>query len=188
MNNSPVQLIIPRRHGDARGWFTEVYNRDTFAALGITTEFVQDNHSLSVPVFTLRGLHFQTPNQGQDKLVRCIRGRILDVAVDIRQGSPTYGQHVVAELTAENGHQLYIPVGFAHAFLTLEPDCEITYKCSALYAPAHDGGIRWNSAGIDWPIPVGTTPELSDKDKQLPTLADFDSPFLYDGSPLGPIA
>jgi dTDP-4-dehydrorhamnose 3,5-epimerase len=110
------------------------------------------------------------------------------VAVDIRQGSPTYGQHVVAELTAENGHQLYIPVGFAHAFLTLEPDCEITYKCSALYAPAHDGGIRWNSAGIDWPIPVGTTPELSDKDKQLPTLADFDSPFLYDGSPLGPIA
>lgn len=188
MNNSPVQLIIPRRHGDARGWFTEVYNRDRFKALGIATKFVQDNHSLSIPIFTLRGLHFQTPDQGQDKLVRCIRGRILDVAVDIRRCSPTYGQHVVAELTAENGHQLFIPIGFAHAFLTLEPDCEITYKCSALYAPDHDGGIRWDSVGIGWPIPTGITPELSDRDKQLPPLADFDSPFPYDGRPLTPIA
>lgn len=184
---APVQLIRPRRHGDARGWFTEVYNRDTFAALGITCEFVQDNHSLSAPAFTLRGLHFQTPPAGQDKLVRCIRGRIFDVAVDVRRGSPTYGRWVGAELSAENGHQLFVPVGFAHGFLTLEPDCEVSYKCSALYAPASDGGIAWDSAGIDWPIPAGTAPELSPKDAALPALADFDSPFAYDGRPLEPL-
>ncbi len=188
MSMSPVFLIRPSRHGDARGWFTEVYNRDTFAALGIATTFVQDNHSLSVPAFTLRGLHFQTPDQGQDKLVRCIRGRILDVAVDVRRGSPTYGQHIAAELSAENGHQLFIPIGFAHGFLTLEPDCELSYKCSALYAPAHDGGIAWDSVGIDWPLPPGVTPELSEKDKRLPALADFDSPFAYDGRPLESLA
>lgn len=185
---SPVLLIRSNRHGDARGWFTEVYNRDTFAALGIATTFVQDNHSLSIPAFTLRGLHFQTPGQGQDKLVRCIRGRILDVAVDVRRGSPTYGQHVAAELSAENGHQLFIPIGFAHGFLTLEPDCELSYKCSEVYAPAHDGGISWDSVGIDWPLPSGVTPELSEKDKRLPALADFDSPFAYDGRPLESLA
>lgn len=185
---NPVQLLRPRRHGDARGWFTEVYNRDTFAGLGITCVFVQDNHSLSVPVFTLRGLHFQTPPRAQDKLVRCVRGRIFDVAVDLRGGSPTYGQWVGAELSADNGHQLFVPVGFAHGFLTLEPDCEVTYKCSELYAPAHDGGVRWDGAGIDWPIPGDVTPELSAKDATLPRLADFDSPFDYDGHPLLPLA
>lgn len=188
MTASPVQLIRPRRFGDTRGWFTETYNRDTFAALGIACTFVQDNHSLSAPAFTLRGLHFQTPPRAQDKLVRCIRGRIFDVAVDVRAGSPTYGQWVGAELSAENGHQLFIPVGFAHGFVTLEPDCEVTYKCSDTYAPAHDGGIRWDSVGIDWPIPAGTTPELSDKDKVQPTLAAFDSPFAHDGRPLTPLA
>lgn len=185
---SPVQLIRPNRHGDARGWFTETFNRDTFAALGIDCVFVQDNHSLSAPAFTLRGLHFQTPSRGQDKLVRCIRGRIYDVAVDVRRGSPTYGQWVGAELSAENGHQLFIPIGFAHGFVTLEPDCEVTYKCSDLYAPAHDGGIRWDSVGIDWPILTGTEPELSEKDKVQPNLAEFDSPFDYDGRPLAPLA
>lgn len=185
---SPVQLIRPRRFGDNRGWFTETYNRATFEGMGITQTFVQDNHSLSVPRFTLRGLHFQTPPRGQDKLVRCIRGRIFDVAVDVRSGSPTYGQWVGAELSAENGHQLFIPIGFAHGFVTLEPDCEITYKCSDTYAPDADGGIRWDSAGIDWPMPAGTLPELSDKDRKLPGLADFDSPFPYDGRPLGPLA
>ena len=184
-NHSPVQLIEPKRFGDARGWFTEVYSERAFDARGITCRFVQDNHSLSVPRFTLRGLHFQAPPHGQDKLVRCIRGRILDVAVDVRRGSPTYGQSVAAELTAENGHQLFVPVGFAHAFLTLEEDCEVTYKVSDIYAPDCDGGIRWDSAGIDWPIPGGGAPELSDKDKRLPTLAEFDSPFPYDGRPLG---
>jgi dTDP-4-dehydrorhamnose 3,5-epimerase len=185
---NPVQLIRPRRFGDTRGWFTETYNSDTFAAIGIVCTFVQDNHSLSVPAYTLRGLHFQTPPRGQDKLVRCIRGRIYDVAVDVRAGSPTYGQWVGAELSAENGHQLFIPIGFAHGFVTLEPDCEVTYKCSGLYAPANDGGIAWDSAGIDWPIPADITPELSDKDKVQPTLAEFDSPFPYDGRPLAPLA
>jgi dTDP-4-dehydrorhamnose 3,5-epimerase len=185
---SPVQLIRPRRHGDARGWLAETYNRETFAGLGITATFVQDNHSLSVPAFTLRGLHFQTPPRGQSKLVRCVRGRIFDVAVDVRAGSPTYGRWVGAELSAENGHQLFVPVGFAHGFLTLEPDCEVTYKCSDTYAPDHDGGIRWDSAGIDWPLPAGTAPELSAKDVKAPALAGFSSPFAYDGRPLQPLA
>ncbi|WP_249403882.1 dTDP-4-dehydrorhamnose 3,5-epimerase [Sphingomonas sp. CFBP 13720] len=185
---SPVQRIRPRRHGDARGWFTETYNRDTFAALGIACTFVQDNHSLSVPAYTLRGLHFQVPPRGQDKLVRCIRGRIFDVAVDIRRGSPTFGHWVGAELSAENGEQLFIPIGFAHGFLTLEPDCEVVYKCSDTYAPAQDGGIAWDGVGIDWPLPLGTRPELSPKDGMQPPLAGFDSPFAYDGRPLLPLA
>lgn len=185
---SSVQLIRSKRHGDSRGWFTETYNSMTFADLGIACVFVQDNHSLSVPAFTLRGLHFQTPPHGQDKLVRCIRGRIFDVAVDVRRGSSTYGRWVGTELSADNGHQLFIPIGFAHGFLTLEPDCEVTYKCSAGYAPQADGGIRWDSAGIDWPMPAGTNPELSAKDRVQPLLADFDSPFAYDGEPLEPLA
>ncbi len=184
----PVQLIRPKRHGDARGWFTEIYSNPAFAELGITCTFVQDNHSLSIPAYTLRGLHFQTPSRGQDKLVRCVRGRIFDVAVDIRDGSPTYGEWVGTELSAENGHQLFIPIGFAHGFVTLEPNCEVTYKCSDCYAPKNDGGIRWDSAGIDWPLPTGVTPQLSDKDKVHLPLSDFDSPFPYDGCPLAPLA
>lgn len=186
---SPVHLITPRRHGDARGWFTEVYSEPAFAEQGIDCRFVQDNHSLSVPAFTLRGLHFQTPPRGQDKLVRCIRGRIFDVAVDVRKDSPTFGQWVGAELSAENGHQLFIPIGFAHGFITLEADCEVTYKCSDTYAPNQDGGIRWNdpAIAIGWPIPDGVTPELSAKDVVQPLLADFDSPFPYDGRPLLPL-
>jgi dTDP-4-dehydrorhamnose 3,5-epimerase len=184
----PVQLIRPRRFADTRGWFTEVYSEPAFATLGITCRFVQDNHSLSIPPYTLRGLHFQTPPCGQEKLVRCIRGRIFDVAVDVRKGSPAYGQWVGAELSAENGHQLFIPIGFAHGFVTLEPDCEVTYKCSDTYAPEADGGIRWDSVGIDWPLPPGIAPELSAKDQVQPTLAEFDSPFPYDGRPLAPLA
>lgn len=185
---APVQLIHPRRHGDARGWFTEVYAEPAFAAVGIDCRFVQDNHSLSVPAHTLRGLHFQSPPHGQDKLVRCIRGRVFDVAVDLRNGSPTYGKWVSAELSAENGWQLFVPIGFAHAFLTLEPDCEVMYKVSDLYEPSCDGGIRWDTVGIDWPIPADVGPELSVKDAGLPALADFDSPFPYDGRPLAPLA
>lgn len=184
----PVQLFHPRRLGDTRGWFTEVYSEPAFERLGIACRFVQDNHSLSVPRCTLRGLHFQTPPRGQDKLVRCIRGRIYDVAVDVRRGSPTYGHWVGAELSAENGHQLFIPIGFAHGFVTLEPDCEVTYKCSDTYAPEHDGGIRWNSVDIDWPIPANAVPELSAKDAVQPILAEFQSPFPYDGRPLAPLS
>lgn len=184
---SPVQLIRPRRHGDTRGWFTETYNRETFEKLGIICTFVQDNHSLSAPAHTLRGLHFQTPPHGQDKLIRCIRGRIFDVVVDLRRGSPTYGGWTGAELSAQNGDQLFVPVGFAHGFVTLEADCEVVYKCSSLYAPQADGGICWDSAGIDWPIPGDILPELSAKDRTLPMLAGFDSPFAYDGRPLAPL-
>ena len=185
----PVRLITSRRHGDDRGWFTEIYSAPAFAQLGVDCTFVQDNHSLSVPAFTLRGLHFQTPPRGQDKLVRCIRGRIFDVAVDVRRGSPTWGKWVGAELSAENGHQLFIPVGFAHGFITLESNCEVTYKCSDTYAPVHDGGVRWDdpAIGIDWPVPEGVALELSPKDKVQPLLADFDSPFPYDGCPLAPL-
>lgn len=183
---NPVQLIVPKRFGDARGWFSETYTVPKFRQMGIDCTFVQDNHSLSVPAFTVRGLHFQTPPHGQDKLVRCIRGRIFDVAVDVRKGSPTYGRWVGAELSAENGHQLFIPIGFAHGFMTLEPDCEITYKCSDVYAPNNDGGILWNdpALNIEWPMPAGAAAALSDKDKVQPLLAEFDSPFVYDGRPL----
>lgn len=187
---SSVQLVRPNRHGDARGWFTEVYSEPAFAALGISCHFVQDNHSLSQPRFTLRGLHFQVPPHAQDKLVRCIRGTIFDVAVDVRRGSPTYGRWVGAELSAANGHQLFIPVGFAHGFVTLEEDCEVTYKCSDTYAPECDGGICWDDPeiAIAWPIPAGTLPELSAKDMVQPPLTNFDSPFAYDGRALAPLA
>lgn len=184
MSQNPVHLIEPRRFGDARGWFTETYNEVAFHARGIDVRFVQDNHSLSVPAHTLRGLHFQTPPHAQDKLVRCIKGRIFDVAVDLRQGSPTYGNWVGAELSAENGRQLFVPVGFAHGFLTLEPNCEVVYKCSAVYAPQYDGGILWDSVKIAWPLPAGVKPQLSEKDRTLPGLSAFDSPFFYDGRPL----
>lgn len=188
MAAAPVQLIRTKRHGDNRGWFTEVHSVPAFADRGIDCTFVQDNHSYSGPAFTLRGLHFQTPPRGQAKLVRCIRGRIFDVAVDIRKGSPTYGRWVGSELSADNGYQLFIPIGFAHGFLTLEADCEVTYKCSDTYAPDHDGGIAWDSAGVDWPMSAGTIPELSPKDTRQPTLAEFDSPFPYDGRPLAPLS
>lgn len=180
---SRVLLIKPRRFGDERGWFMETWSRRALTALGIDVEFVQDNHSLSRAVGTLRGLHFQTPPHAQGKLVRCVAGRIMDYAVDVRRGSPTYGKWLGAELSAENGHQLWVPVGFAHAFVTLEPDTEVVYKVTDDYSPANDGGIRWDSVGIDWPLPP-TGPVLSDKDKVLPALAEFDSPFPYDGEPL----
>ncbi|WP_294541488.1 dTDP-4-dehydrorhamnose 3,5-epimerase [uncultured Rhodoblastus sp.] len=187
--SSPVRLVHPKRFGDERGWFTEVYSEKAFEALGIPVRFVQDNHSLSRPVGTLRGLHYQTPPCGQDKLVRCIAGSIYDVAVDIRRDSPTYGKWVGAELSAENGLQLFIPIGFAHGFVTLTPDVQVTYKCSSLYAPAHDGGVRWNdpAIGIDWPLPEGVAPTLSPKDEKAQFLKDFVSPFDYDGHPLQPL-
>ena len=187
---NPVQLFKPRRFGDERGWFTEFYHQLRFAEAGVDVTFVQDNHSLSRPVGTLRGLHFQSPPFAQAKLVRCIAGRIYDVAVDIRQGSPTFGRHVGIELSAENGWQLFIPAGFAHGFVTLEADCEITYKVSAHYSPAHDFGVRWDdpALGIVWPLPKGSTPLLSDKDAVLPNLSTIASPFAYDGHPLRPLS
>lgn len=171
--------LSPYRHNDKRGFFAETYSCRKYAELGIDVEFVQENHSLSRKVGTLRGLHYQAPPHAQAKLVRCIRGAIFDVAVDIRRGSPTYGQWEGYELTAENGHQLYIPVGFAHGFVTLEPDSEIVYKCSDYYAPETEGSMLWNDAdiGIDWPI--GSDPILSDKDAAAPLLSDLESPFTF---------
>ncbi len=187
--SSPVRLVHPKRLGDDRGWFTEVYSEKAFDALGISVRFVQDNHSLSRPTGTLRGLHYQTPPFGQDKLVRCIAGSIFDVAVDIRRDSPTYGKWVGTELSAENGCQLFIPIGFAHGFVTLTPDAQVTYKCSNIYAPANDGGVRWNDPdiGIVWPLPAGVSPTLSVKDEKAQLLKDFVSPFEYEGNPLQPM-
>lgn len=181
----PVVRIIPRRFEDPRGWFSETYQRDRFKAAGIDADFVQDNQSLSRPAGTLRGIHFQTPPHTQAKLVRCLKGRIWDVAVDLRRGSPTYGQWVATELTAARGEQLYVPAGFGHAFLTLEPDTEVAYKTSDFYAPDCDGGIAWDDPdlAISWPLP-GAAPGLSEKDAKLPRLKDFVSPFAYDGRPL----
>ncbi|NKC32070.1 dTDP-4-dehydrorhamnose 3,5-epimerase [Falsiroseomonas selenitidurans] len=168
-----VLLIEPARFGDARGFFSEVWKRSALAAQGLDVTFVQDNHSLSREVGVLRGLHFQRAPAAQGKLVRVVRGRVLDVAVDIREGSPTYGRHVAVELSAENWRQLWVPRGFAHGFLTLEPDCEVLYKVDAEYSREHDGGILWNdpALGIDWPLPPGG-PVLSDKDRAAPKLAD----------------
>jgi dTDP-4-dehydrorhamnose 3,5-epimerase len=187
---SPLRLVVPRRHRDARGWFTETYNRDTFAALGIASVFVQSSHSLSTQPFTVRGLHFQAPPRVQEKLIRCIRGRIFDVAVDIREGSPTYGRWAGTELSAEGGEQLFVPAGFAHGFMTLEADCEVTYACSDTYAPAAEGGLRWDDSaiGIRWPLPPGAEPVLSPKDREQPLLKDLSSGFGYDGHPLVPPA
>jgi dTDP-4-dehydrorhamnose 3,5-epimerase len=150
--------------------------------------FVQDNRSSSKRAGTLRGLHFQLPPAAQAKLVSILRGRILDVVVDVRRGSPTYGKHIAMEMSAESGHQVYIPMGFAHGFLTLENDVEVMYKVSAYYAPAHDSGIRWSDPDLAIPWPY-REPDLtiSDKDRRLPWLKEFVSPFAYDGHPLAPL-
>ena len=177
MKVNRLVLINPHRFDDHRGFFGETYSLRRYAEMGIDIEFVQDNHSLSRAAGTLRGLHFQAPPMAQGKLVRCGRGAIFDVAVDIRRGSPTYGQWEGYELSAKNGKQLYVPVGFAHGFVTLKPNSEIVYKCSDYYAPEMEGSVRWNSCGIEWPLSVD--PILSDKDEIAPTLADFDNPFIY---------
>jgi dTDP-4-dehydrorhamnose 3,5-epimerase len=182
-------VIVPTRHGDHRGFFSETWNRPRLAAAGIDLDFVQDNQSLSAARGTLRGLHFQSPPHAQDKLVRCGRGRLWDVAVDIRRGSPTYGQWHGEELSAENGRQLLVPKGFLHGFVTLEPDTEILYKCTDVYAPACDGAVRWNDPdlAIAWPadaLPDGA-PVLSGKDAAAPLLRDFTSPFVWDPATAG---
>lgn len=183
-----VLLVRPRRFADSRGWFSESWSRTRFEAWGISAEFVQDNHSLSGEAGTLRGIHFQSPPFAQAKLVRCVRGRIWDVAVDLRRGSPSYGKWVGAELSAENGDELFIPAGYGHGFVTLEAGSEVIYKVDAPYAPEVDGGIIWNDPdlAIDWPL-IGQQPHLSDKDAVLPTLAQSVLAFEYDGTPLMPL-
>jgi dTDP-4-dehydrorhamnose 3,5-epimerase len=177
------KLVVPKRHVDARGWFSETFQEQRLAGVGIRCRFVQDNQSYSAPAGTLRGLHFQRPPAAQAKLVTVLRGSIFDVAVDVRADSPTFGKHVSTELSADSGCQAYIPVGFAHGFLTLEDDVLVMYKVSDFYAPAQDGGIRWDDSdlAIAWPM---RDIVISEKDGQLPQLRDFISPFSYDGHPL----
>lgn len=179
-----VKILTPRRFADARGFFAETWNARTFAEAGIDTRFVQDNHSLSHRVGTIRGLHFQAPPHAQAKLVRCGRGRLFDVAVDIRLGSPRFGAWVGVELSAENGRQLLIPEGFLHGFVTREADTEIVYKCSALFEPSADGAVRYDdpAIGIDWGIEPARA-IVSDKDASAPLLADLGSPFTYEAAP-----
>jgi dTDP-4-dehydrorhamnose 3,5-epimerase len=182
------RIIAPKRHADNRGWFSESYYERRLHDIGITSHFVQDNLSNSRRSGTLRGLHFQVPPVAQAKLVTVLRGSVLDVAVDVRRGSPTYGRHVSMELSAESGRQMYIPVGFAHGFVTLQDDVLVMYKVSNYYAPAHDGGIRWDDPEISIPWPIGNRDVIvSEKDRQLPYLRGFDSPFAYDGHPLLPM-
>lgn len=176
-----VLEITPRRFGDDRGWFCETWNRTALCEAGFWLDFVQDNHSFSAETGTLRGLHYQAPPHAQDKLVRCSRGAIWDVAVDVRIGSPSYGHWYGVELTAENGKQLLVPKGFLHGFVTRQSDTEVQYKVSDVYAPDCDGAVRWDSCGIDWPLDAAA-PVLSEKDKVAPLLTDFDSPFVYESS------
>jgi len=174
-----VLLVTPRRHGDERGYFMETYSKPKLATAGVRAEFVQDNQSRSEHIGTLRGLHFQRPPHAQGKLVRVIRGRIWDVAVDIRRGSPTYGQWAAAELSAANACQLYVPPGFAHGFVTLEPGTEVAYKVTGLYEPEAEGGVIWNDPTLALPWPIDREPRLSVKDEKLPEFAGFESPFAY---------
>ena len=170
-----VKRIVLKRFGDARGWFSETFRADTLARAGITTPFIQDNQSFSAQQGTVRGLHFQRHPFAQAKLIRVLAGAILDVAVDLRRDSATYGRHVAARLDAENSHQLYVPIGFGHGFCTLEPDTMVAYKVAGgVYSPEHDGNLLWNDPdlGIDWPVSEAEA-QLSAKDKVAPRFADL---------------
>lgn len=170
---SEVKIVRPRKFGDPRGFFSETYNKKLFAEAGIGLDFVQDNQSLSQAAGTVRGLHYQAPPFAQDKLVRVVRGRIFDVAVDIRRGSPTFGRWVGAEISADAWNQILVPIGFAHGFCTLEANTEVIYKVTNYYSGAHDFGIRWNDPDLQiaWPVAEGET-ELSDKDRKQPLFKD----------------
>jgi dTDP-4-dehydrorhamnose 3,5-epimerase len=176
-----VLILTPPRFGDDRGFFSESWNRRSLAEQGIETNFVQDNHSLSTAPGTLRGLHFQTPPHAQAKLVRCGRGALYDVAVDIRHGSPTYGHWVGVDLSFENGRQLLIPAGFLHGFVTRQPETEIIYKCSDYYTPQCDAAVHFDDPdlGIDWGLKA--PPILSDKDAAAPRLRDLPAYFTWEG-------
>jgi dTDP-4-dehydrorhamnose 3,5-epimerase len=173
-NIPAVKLLTPKKFGDIRGFFSETFNRNTFRELvGVDIDFVQDNQSLSVEKGVVRGLHYQLPPTAQAKLVRVTRGAILDIAVDIRRGSPTFGKHVAAIISAENWRQIFVPVGFAHGFATLEANTEVLYKVTAYYSPKDERGIRWNDPvlRIDWDISEAAA-VLSEKDRKYPALAE----------------
>jgi dTDP-4-dehydrorhamnose 3,5-epimerase len=176
---SDVLILTPRRFGDDRGWFSETWNAAAMAEAGLDLLWVQDNHSMSAAVGTVRGLHYQAPPRAQDKLVRCSRGAILDVAVDFRVGSPSFGRWVGVELTPANGRQLLVPKGFLHGFVTRAPETEVQYKCTDTYALDCDGAVRWDDPeiGIDWGL--SGPPVLSAKDQAAPLLRDVRSPFVW---------
>ena len=178
MTGGVIRLRTPR-FGDDRGWFSETWSRARFHAAGIDCDFVQDNHSRSEPAGVIRGLHFQHPPYAQAKLVRCVRGAVLDVVVDLRAGSPTFGQHHAVELSAESGDQLFVPPSFAHGFVTLQPETEVVYKVSAPYAPAHEAGLAWDDPdlSIAWPV-AASEAVLTDRDRNWPRLRDLDTPFV----------
>lgn len=175
-------VVTPARFGDERGFFSEVYNRDALAEVGITAEFVQDNHSFSARKGVIRGLHFQSPPHEQCKMVRVSRGEILDVIVDLRQGSPTYGQHAAVTLSAENWKQLWVPTGFAHGLCTLTENVEVVYKVTGFYSREHDLGLAYDDSdiAIEWPVlPAGAI--LSERDQHHPRLRDLPGYFTYNG-------
>jgi dTDP-4-dehydrorhamnose 3,5-epimerase len=175
-----VLVLTPIRVADSRGYFAETYNRQTFREAGITTAFLQDNQSLSLRAGTIRGLHFQRPPAAQAKLIRVVRGSIYDVAVDLRIGSPTYGQWTAERISAEGGEQIFVPQGFAHGFCTLEGGTEVCYKVDNYYNPAQESGVIWNDPTLCIPWPVVKGEEiLSEKDGMLATFESFNSPFSY---------
>lgn len=173
--------LLPRKFGDQRGYFAETFKAESMAEHGLPAAWVQDNQSFSAEPMTLRGLHYQEPPFAQDKLVRVLRGRILDVAVDLREGSPSFGRWVSLELSADAFNQILVPVGFAHGFLTLQPDTEVFYKVSAPYSATHDRSIRWDDPDIavDWPL-GGREPVLSAKDRAAPSLREVTTPFTFE--------
>jgi dTDP-4-dehydrorhamnose 3,5-epimerase len=181
MKPGTVFLVRPKRFTDNRGWFSESYNEKVFARLGLPLHFVQDNHSLSSLKGTIRGLHFQRPPHAQAKLVHCVTGCVFDVVVDLRVGSPSFGKWLGIELSPEGGEQIFVPIGFAHGFVTLAENSEVLYKTTDFYAPEHDAGIRWNDPklAIDWGLPKDANPIVSKKDAALPLLQDIISPFVF---------
>lgn len=181
-----VRILVPRRIGDGRGFLAETYHRERFAEAGVDRAWVQENHAASAARGTVRGFHYQLPPAAQAKRVRVVRGAALDVAVDIRRGSPTFGRHVAVELSAENFRQLFIPAGFAHGYCTLEPDTHVVYTMDGYYAPEQERGIRWDdeAIGVVWPVDAADA-ILSDRDRVLPGLADQPDVFDYDVDPDG---
>jgi dTDP-4-dehydrorhamnose 3,5-epimerase len=177
-----VKILRPVQHKDQRGFFSEIYSQPTLAAAGIELGIVQENYAFSAEANTVRGFHYQAPPLAQDKLVQVVRGAILDIALDLRRGSPWYGQYVSAEISADNWNQILIPVGFAHGLCTLEPNTAVIYKVTAPYSPEHEGGIRWNDPDLQIPWPVNSQDALlSGRDQALPFLAELDTPFEYTG-------
>ncbi len=178
-----VLVLRPPKFGDHRGFLSETFRESWLKDFGVDFRWLQENHSYSARPFTVRGLHFQTSAQGQAKLVRVVRGAIFDVAVDIRRGSPTYGRHVSAVLSADNWTQMYLPAGFAHGVCTLEPETNFTYKTSAYFDPACEGGLRWDDPAfaIDWPV-TAQDATLSERDTKWLDFADFKSPFTWTSS------